>query len=334
MKDNRWRLLDIFTQLLEGKAIKISELVEKKYGTEDTIRKDKDSIREFLAEKDLDRELFGQVEYQHGIGFFLDRSFTLTDDERIAMIKVLLSSRALHREEMLPIVDKLIKQSSEPKRLEGMVKSEKFTYNGVPKSVDMLERIKLIQYATEHQIPVSFTYQKNFQTFEYNRIPLGVVFIDIYFYMISASHTSEDFLDFEHANKFRINNMSNLRIDESVSVPRLQYSQFPKLGELRNQTGRWAFLGKPIELEVECLFDPAYILDRFPESRIISQDPEKKVAKMVIPTNDGYGTKMWILSQSNSMKVNKPNYMRASIIQILNQIVNLYGYELVKKVDK
>ena len=175
------------------------------------------------------------MEYQHGIVFFLDRSFTLTDDERIAMIKVLLSSRALHREEMLPIVDKLIKQSSEPKRLEGMVKSEKFTYKGVPKSVDMLERIKLIQYATEHQIPVSFTYQKNFQTFGYNRIPLGVVFIDIYFYMISASHTSEDFLDFEHANKFRINNMSNLRIDESVSVPRLQYSQFPKLGELRNQ---------------------------------------------------------------------------------------------------
>ncbi|MEO5296626.1 hypothetical protein V4S35_04415 [Enterococcus cecorum] len=70
MKDNRWRLLDIFTQLLEGKAIKISELVEKKYGTEDAIRKDKDSIREFLAEKDLDRGLFGQVEYQHGIGFF------------------------------------------------------------------------------------------------------------------------------------------------------------------------------------------------------------------------------------------------------------------------
>ena len=30
MEDNRWRLLDIFTQLLEGKAIKISELVEKK----------------------------------------------------------------------------------------------------------------------------------------------------------------------------------------------------------------------------------------------------------------------------------------------------------------
>lgn len=90
--------------------------------------------------------------------FFLDRSFTLTDDERIVMIKVLLSSRALHREEMLPIVDKLIKQSSEPKRLEGMVKSEKFTYKGVPKSVDMLVRIKLIQYATEHQIPVSFTY--------------------------------------------------------------------------------------------------------------------------------------------------------------------------------
>lgn len=32
MKDNRWRLLDIFTQLLEGKAIKISELVEKNMG--------------------------------------------------------------------------------------------------------------------------------------------------------------------------------------------------------------------------------------------------------------------------------------------------------------
>ncbi|WP_347906737.1 hypothetical protein V4S36_04335 [Enterococcus cecorum] len=55
---------------MEGKAFKISELVEKKYGTEDTIRKDKDSIREFLAEKDLDRGLFGQVEYQHGIVFF------------------------------------------------------------------------------------------------------------------------------------------------------------------------------------------------------------------------------------------------------------------------
>ena len=34
------------------------KLVDKKYGTEDTIRKDKDSIRDFLAEKDLDRGLF------------------------------------------------------------------------------------------------------------------------------------------------------------------------------------------------------------------------------------------------------------------------------------
>ena len=158
MKDNRRRLLEIYTQLLEGKKIKISELVEQKYGTEDTIRKDKDSIRDFLLEKDHERSLFGKLVYSHGVGFYLDKSYTLTDDERLAIIKVLLSSRALHKNELFPIIDKLAKQANDDKRIERITSSERFNYVGVPQCEDMLERMNLIQYAIDKQLPLSFTY--------------------------------------------------------------------------------------------------------------------------------------------------------------------------------
>ena len=148
--------------------------------------------------------------------------------------------------------------------------------------------------------------------------------------MITASHKSEDFLDFEKSSKFRINNIQNLRLDEQAILPRLQYADFPKLGELINETGRWAFLGKPVDIEVECLFDPAYILDRFPKAKLLSMDEEKKSARILIPANSGYGIKMWLLSQSASMRIIKPNYLRESMVEILNEMANLYGYELTK----
>ena len=330
MKDNRRRLLEIYTQLLEGKKIKISELVEQKYGTEDTIRKDKDSIRDFLLEKDHERSLFGELVYSHGVGFYLDKSYTLTDDERLAIIKVLLSSRSLHKNELFPIIDKLTKQANDDKRIERITSSERFNYVGVPQCEDMLERMNLIQYAIDKQLPLSFTYQKNFETFEFTRIPLGIVFIDLYYFMITASHKSEDYLDFEKSSKFRINNIQNLRLDEQATLSRLQYADFPKLGELINETGRWAFLGKPVDIEVECLFDPAYILDRFPKAKLLSMDEEKKSARILIPANSGYGIKMWLLSQSASMRIIKPNYLRESMVEILNEMANLYGYELTK----
>ena len=59
-------------------------------------------------------------------------------------------------------------------------------------------------------------------------------------------------------------------------------------------------------------------------------DEEKKSARILIPANSGYGIKMWLLSQSASMRIIKPNYLRESMVEILNEMANLYGYELTK----
>ncbi|MDG4870100.1 hypothetical protein P8631_19090, partial [Guyparkeria sp. 1SP6A2] len=68
-------------------------------------------------------------------------------------------------------------------------------------------------------------------------------------------------------------------------------------GVLRNQTGRFSYFGHPITMTVEFYFDPVYVLDRFPDSKIIKQEGHTYTIEMHV--NDGYGTKMWLLTQGD-----------------------------------
>ena len=81
-------------------------------------------------------------------------------------------------------------------------------------------------------------------------------------------------------------------------------------------------------MEIEFYFDPVYILDRFPDSRILWE--KDGVYRIEMNVNDGYGMKMWLLSQGDMLKIISPSYMREYVANDMIGTLEFYGYEIFK----
>lgn len=129
----------------------------------------------------------------------------------------------------------------------------------------------------------------------------------------------------EMKNKFRINNMKNLRVLSSNH--KTKYIDKFEAGILRNQTNL-PFLGNPIKMVIDFYYDPVYVLNRFPNAKIIKVNEDDSF-RIEMNVNDGYGTKMWLSSQSHMVKVISPKHMRDYLIQDMLETLKLYDIELL-----
>lgn len=73
---------------------------------------------------------------------------------------------------------------------------------------------------------------------------------------------------------------------------------------------------------IDYYYEPAYVLDRFPNSKIIKQTDE--YMRIELKVNDGWGIKMWLMSQGPSVKVISPTHMVKFMINFLNETLNIY----------
>lgn len=344
------RQLAIMLELLDGKRLSKKDL-ENQYGVSPrTIQNDIAQIREALEEKiarsyDLlmEEEKSGksliqryqvQTEKFGGGQYFLRENITqlstfaslLSDEERSVVLKILLESRALVQDEMFSLLDKIITLGGDSDKLKQGILNERFHYKGVPK-YPLLETLSLINYAMDNRLEISFDYTKNFVTHHFKKIPEQLYFQDLYFYMVTDHHSSQDDRELRNLNKFRINNMKNIQLHKKGSGLPVQH-RF-QVGELRNHTGMWGYFGKPITLSIEFYYDPAYVLDRFPGAEIISQyfdeDRQQTVSRIDIPTNDGYGVKMWLLMQADQLKILSPKSVRDYVIQSARRMLTYYS---------
>lgn len=326
------RILTIFFDLLEGKTLTKSELKETYETGDSTIQRDIRLINEMLNDQTYTEEdeipvtqlERGRYQLSEGLKF---HKLCFTDTELLAILAILLSSRALDREEMKPIVDKLIKSANDSKRLEELLKNEKIFYEGVPDH-PVLDRIAFIADCVIEGNEIEFTYTKNGQTETLRRVPKAVYFSDLYFYMISAKETAQDDNDLLALNKFRINNMVDPQIVES------QYPGYENWNErfegsiLRRQTN-YPFFGKPIKLVIEFYHDPAYVLDRFPDSKIVEQKPG--MCRIEMNVNDGYGMRMWLMSQGQMVKIIRPLYMKQYLLDEMKAALAHYDRTIVEQ---
>ncbi|WP_162011401.1 helix-turn-helix transcriptional regulator [Streptococcus sp. S784/96/1] len=256
----------------------------------------------------------------------------LSANESFAILKILLESRALSNDEMFGLIDSIVQIGDNNEYLKNSILNERFHYKGVPDS-PLLEILGMINDAIEQQLEISFDYTKNFVTHHFKKLPEQLYFQDLYFYMVSDHHTSQDDRDLTNLNKFRVNNMKNIQLHGKRR--KLDYNNRFQAGILRNNTGVWGYFGKPITLSIEFYYDPVYVLDRFPGAKIISQhfddDRQQVVSRIDIATNDGYGVKMWLLMQSDQLKILSPKSVRDYVIQSARNMLNYYSEDLEKK---
>lgn len=320
------RVLTIFLRLLNGEKLVKKNLIDE-YGKQDrSIQRDISIIEEVLKKYD---DEFGILNREEKGIYYLEKEINkkeFTDTEILIILKIFLSTRIFNDEEMLLITNKILDMTENQENIKKMIKNEEFYYCGISKK-NLIEDIAFISEAINKKQMIEFEYTRNNVKKVFLRVPKSIYFSDLYFFMITDSHTVQDDMDFDSLNKFRINNIMSMRAVSNRNKD--VYKDRFEGGVLRSQTDL-PFLGNPTTIILDFYYDPIYVLDRFPNSEIIKKNEDGSV-RIKFLGNDGYGVKMWVLTQGDFVKVISPKNLKDYVIEQMTSTLKYYGIETEKK---
>ncbi len=326
--DGQRRILDLFFHLIDKRKLQKKDLMEKYHVSSSTIQRDMGIIEEIL-EDHLEKEGiplddFDIISRKEKGSYYIQTAEilalrqALTDNEIMAIVKILLASRAFSKMEMEKICHLLIHQTSKEQLLKKYIANELFYYAPVPKE-NLFEKIDLIAKAMEQDQVISFHYEGYKQEATLKRLPTSIYFSDLYFYMMTEDMAAEDVGIITQSQKFHIDKMSKIQILEERK--KIDYKKRFEGGKVRRQTD-WMFLGNEIQLTIEYYWNPEYVYDRFPDYEILKE--EEGVTTIRLKVNDGYGTKMWLLSQGQMLKVISPKSIQDYLVSQMKNSLSYY----------
>ena len=302
------RILGIYTKLLDGKTvIKADEAAF--YGvTERSIQRDIDTLRAFLADQYTDQDVVYDRR-QGGFRLINHRPVTLSNSETLAVCKILLESRSMCKEEMLPILDKLmaccVPEESKQDVME-LVANEKHHYIEPHHGQKILPGLwELGQAIQKHQvIEIVYERMKDPKLVRRRVKPVGIMFSEYYFYLTAFldDKSSFDNPDDLFPTIYRLDRIRRYEVTkETFSVPykdRFQEGEFRKRVQFmyggRLQTVRFTYSGPSVEA----------VLDRLPTAEVISKhDGVYEIRAEVF----GTGIEMWLRSQGEAVQVLSPD---------------------------
>ena len=108
MEKKTERILQLYQMLSEGKAITKSELAARFEVNEKTIQRDIEDIRAYLENKSCGKEELIYERNSNRYRIVLRDDSQLTISEILTVCKILLESRSMVKDEMYPIIDKLL----------------------------------------------------------------------------------------------------------------------------------------------------------------------------------------------------------------------------------
>lgn len=124
------RILYIQQVLVQGGVLNKQQTADRFGVSEKTIQRDLDTLRNYFADSEPRREIL----YNSAKGgYLLDDTLCrfLTSSEILAVCKILLESRSMVKEEMFPILDKLVQVCTPLDRLnqvKDLISNERFHY--------------------------------------------------------------------------------------------------------------------------------------------------------------------------------------------------------------
>ena len=270
------------------------------YGvSEKTAQRDIDDLRAYLVEEhQLEFEIAIKYDRQKQ-GYYLvrfDREW-LTNEEVLAMCKILLESRAFRKDELKQLITKLLAQvvPKDRKVVDDLIRNEFNCYVALRHGQKLFLRLwELSQNITAHKI-ISFNYKRTDGEKKNHRVkPVAIMFSEYYFYLIAFMADDSKV----YPTVFRIDRMSLIKeTDEKFIMPYMkQFSdgefrkrvQFMYSGELKHVT--FEFTGISIEA----------VLDRLPTAKILS---EKQGCYTIAAETYGEGLMMWLRSQGDWVKI-------------------------------
>lgn len=178
------RLLSIYARLLNGRVLKKALLAQEFGVTALSIQRDLESLRSFLSNEMLPQD----VVYDRAAGGYRlthARPVGLSNSEILAVCKILLESRSMRRDEMLPILDKLVDccVPEENKRaVQQMIGNEKLHYIEPHHGQPVLRGLWGLGQAVQQRHVLELDYQrlKGAETVRRTVEPVGILFSEYY----------------------------------------------------------------------------------------------------------------------------------------------------------
>lgn len=302
-----YRLMVIYTQLQKGGILSKTALAAEFGVSERSIQRDMESLRCFLVEQAMPQEII--LDRQAG-GYRLITKAPppMSNAEILTVCKILLESRSLQRDEMLPILDKLIDccvpQSSQ-EVVRRLVANEKLLYIEPHHGQHLVESLWQLGQTVQKQRVLEIRYQKlkGQEVVQRTVEPVGLMFSEYYFYLVAFIRDIDRKEAFENPDDlfptiYRVDRLQSFReTGETFSPPyakRFQEGEFRKRVQFmyggRLQTVRFTYSGPSIEA----------VLDRLPTAEILG---EKDGVYTVSAEVFGKGIEMWLRSQGEYVDV-------------------------------
>jgi len=299
-KENKgFRLLQLYERLSRGEIVRKAELAQKFSVTDKTIQRDIEELRSYLADTRVDEGEASIVYDRNRGGYLLTHAASewLTNEDVLAVCKILLESRAFCKEELDALLKKLLRQTAPQDRAQvrKLILSEQHYYVPLRHGKKLLSAIwELSQHMTaQHTIRIVYCRQDGAErTHEVN--PVAIMFSEYYFYLIAYLADGRR----EFPTIFRIDRIAHFettgatfRVTHSEKFSDGEFRkriQFMYAGELRRVT--FDYSGASVEA----------VLDRLPTAKIVSAD--EGIYRITAEVY-GNGIDMWLRSQGSAVKV-------------------------------
>ena len=166
------RILSLYSMLNNGEVVDKQQMANEYGVATRTIQRDLNDIRAFFFDNTLGIDQGKEIVYDRSGGGYRmvdSKGEKLTKGEILAVCKILLESRSLVKQEMLPIIDKLVRCCTLPKnqkQVTELINNEKFHYIEPRHGVKFTDKLWELGTAIREQrvIEIEYSRLKNKET--------------------------------------------------------------------------------------------------------------------------------------------------------------------------
>lgn len=298
------RVLAIYSRLLSGETLRRAALAQEYGVTERSILRDVEALRSFLAEQRSPQTVVYRREKG---GYCLEDTIPkgLSNGEILAVCKILLESRSMRRDEMLPILDKLI-QCAVPEEnrraVQSLIANEQMHYIEPHHGQRLLDSLWEMGQAVQERRVMEIQYERLKEPKLVTRRiqPVGIMFSEYYFYLTAFLEDKKHFENPEDLfpTIYRIDRIRSFQVlEEHFQVPyrnRFEEGEFRKRVQFmyggRLERIRFRYTGPSLEA----------VLDRLPTAEVAAQDESGWTISAEV---FGTGIEMWLRSQGEYVQL-------------------------------
>ena len=303
------RLLYLYQDFIKGAGIQKKTAADRFGVNERSLQRDIEDLRCFFANQTPPGEII--YDARQKVYRLIERDTAhLSNSEVLAVCKILLESRSMRRDEMIPILDKLVGccvPAEQRRAVVDLLANEKHLYIEPHHGKHLLDGLWELGEAIQKHLVTEITYEKlkGGETVLRTIEPVGLMFSEYYFYLVAFIRNIDKDTEFENPDDlfptiYRVDRIRHFRMmDEHFQVPyleRFQEGEFRKRVQFmyggRLQKIRFKYMGPSIEV----------VLDRLPTAEIEKQTEDSWIVKAEV---FGKGIDMWLRSQGEYVQIQR-----------------------------